>query len=64
MAGKPPKRWIKGAVKRPGRLHRYFNIPENETIPVARLEELARGKNKSLAAAARLALRLRKMKKR
>lgn len=30
--------WISKAIKRPGRLHDYFGIPEGETIPVGKIK--------------------------
>ena len=54
-------KWIAGAIKRPGRLHRATGTPKGEKIPASEIESLTHSKNKSLAAAARLAQRLRKM---
>jgi hypothetical protein len=31
------KKWIQGAIKRPGQLHRDLGVPEGETIPAAKL---------------------------
>ena len=54
-------KWIAGAIKRPGRLHRATGTPMGEKIPASEIASLTNSKNKSLAAAARLAQRLRKM---
>lgn len=35
---KKAKDWIQDAVKDPGRLHRYFGVPEDENIPMAKLK--------------------------
>jgi hypothetical protein len=32
------KDWIKGAVKKPGALHRALGIPEGKKIPAGKLE--------------------------
>jgi len=55
------EKWISGAIKHPGRLHRATGTPKGEKIPASEIEALTHSKNKSLAAAARLAQRLRKM---
>jgi len=33
------KNWVQDAVKNPGRLHRHFGIPEDETIPAGKIEK-------------------------
>lgn len=53
------KRWIQGAIKRPGQLHRDLGVPAGERISVAQLRAAARGGGKT-AQRARLALTLRK----
>ena len=30
--------WIQDAIKRPGRLHKFFNVPEGEDIPESKIE--------------------------
>lgn len=61
MAEHGEHRWIAGAIKRPGRLHRATGTPMGQKIPVSEIAALTSSKNKSLASAARLAQRLRKM---
>jgi len=41
MAGAKKKKWIGGAVKRPGQLHRDLHVPQNEKIPAAKLHAAA-----------------------
>lgn len=62
--------WIEKAVERPGRLHKYFNIPEGEKIPVSKIDgEIEKLRSKedrteeetSLLHALNLAKTLRKM---
>lgn len=36
MAGK--KKWIKGAIGKPGALHRNLHVPADKPIPAAKLE--------------------------
>ena len=39
--------WIGKAVKRPGRLHKFFGIPEDEKIPMSKIDgEIAKLKKK------------------
>lgn len=58
---KKEKKWIQKAVKRPGALHKHFNVPEGETIPKSKLNALkkelttkAKGDKKLSAADSRL----------
>jgi hypothetical protein len=66
------EKWIQQAVERPGRLHEYFGIPEDEDIPVAKIKgEIAKLKKKeersaeetSLLRALNMALTLKGMNK-
>lgn len=52
-------KWMQGAVKHPGALHKELGIPQGEKIPKAREEEAAR-KGGKLGRRARLALTFRK----
>lgn len=41
------KKWIQDAIKHPGRLHKHFDIPEGETIPMSKINaEIKRLKGK------------------
>jgi len=53
-------RWISGAVKRPGQLHRDLGIPQEEKIPSKKLEAATKRPGK-VGQRARLAKTLRKM---
>lgn len=56
------RRWIAGAIRHPGALHRALRVPPGERIPRARLERAAAGAyGATNGRRARLALRLRKM---
>lgn len=35
---KSADKWISKAIKRPGRLHDYFGVPEGDNIPVAKID--------------------------
>ena len=35
------KKWIKGAVKKPGELHRDLGVPQGQKIPEAKLDAAA-----------------------
>jgi hypothetical protein len=37
------KRWIEGAIKRPGQLHRDLGVPEGRTIPARALQAALSG---------------------
>tara|TARA_Y100000310_G_C20593106_1_gene769123 strand:+ start:488 stop:1396 length:909 start_codon:yes stop_codon:yes gene_type:complete len=67
---KTADKWIQDAIKRPGRLHKFFGIPEGKDIPVAKIkgeiEKLKKKKektpeDKSLMGALQLGLRLKAM---
>lgn len=40
------KNWIKGAVKKPGQLHRDLGVPQGEKIPAGKVEAAAKQKGK------------------
>jgi hypothetical protein len=52
------RRWIQGAIKRPGQLKRDLGIPQNEKIPTGLLRKAAKEPGK-IGQRARLALQLR-----
>lgn len=56
------KDWIKGAIKKPGALHKEMGIPEDKKIPKAKLATAAKKKGKE-GQRARLAETLGKMGK-
>lgn len=37
QAATKKKKWIQKAIKSPGRLHRYFGIPEGHEIPMEKI---------------------------
>jgi hypothetical protein len=52
------KNWIKGAIKRPGQLHRDLGVPQGQKIPPGKIEAAAKGGGK-VAQRARLAKTLK-----
>jgi hypothetical protein len=54
------KKWIAGAIKRPGQLHRDLGVPQGEKIPAEQLEAAAKRGGK-VGQRARLAQTLKKM---
>lgn len=36
------KNWIKGAVKKPGQLHRDLGVPQGQKIPASKLDAAAK----------------------
>ena len=57
------KRWIQGAIKRPGALHRALGVPQGKRIPKSKIAAAAK-KGGRLGKMARLAQTLGKMRKR
>jgi len=51
------KKWIQGAIGKPGALHRQLGIPQGQKIPKSTLQAAA-GKGGTLGKRARLALTL------
>ena len=56
------KDWIKGAIKKPGALHRELGVPKGKDIPAKKLEAAAKKPGKD-GERARLAETLKGMKK-
>ncbi len=56
------KKWIKGAIKHPGALHKQLGVPAGEKIPASKLAKAAKAKGK-LGQRARLAQTLKKLSK-
>ncbi len=56
------KKWIKGAIKHPGALHKELGIKQGKKIPAKKLAKAAKSGGK-LGRRARLAETLGKMKK-
>ena len=54
------KNWIKGAIKKPGALHRDLDVPQGEKIPAGKLKAAAKEGGK-VGQRARLAQTLKKM---
>jgi hypothetical protein len=54
------KKWIQGAISKPGALHSQLGIPQGQPIPQAKLESAAE-KGGKLGRRARLAMTLKKM---
>jgi hypothetical protein len=55
------KKWIKGAIKKPGALHEQLGVPKGKKIPKAMINKAAKAGGK-LGQRARLAKTLSKMK--
>ena len=56
------KKWIQGAIKKPGALRESLGVKKGEKIPKAKLEAAAK-KGGKLGQRARLAITLSKMRK-
>lgn len=60
---KSNKKWIQGAVKKPGALHAQLGVKKGKKIPVSRLRAAAKKKGK-LGQRARFAMNMRKINSR
>lgn len=54
-------KWIQGAIKHPGALHKQLGVKEGEKIPAKKLQEAAK-KGGTLGRRARLAITLKKLR--
>lgn len=59
---KEAKKWIQGAIKHPGALHKELKVPKGKKIPKEKLEKAAKHKGVE-GKRARLAITLSKMRK-
>jgi hypothetical protein len=57
-------KWIQGAIKHPGALHRELGVPEGEKIPHKKIMKAEHADNPLLAKRARLAETLGRLHKR
>lgn len=58
------KNWIKGAIKKPGALHKALGVPEGKKIPASKMAKAAKSKSPLMRKRVALAKTLGKMKKR
>jgi hypothetical protein len=56
-------KWIQSAIRKPGALHRQLGVPEGQKIPAAKLRKAA-GRGGKLGRRARLAMTLKRLRKR
>jgi len=56
------KKWIQGAIKKPGALHEQLGVPKEKKIPASKLNAAAK-KSGKLGQRARLAKTLKKVGK-
>lgn len=59
-----PKNWIKGAIKKPGALHRALGVPEGKKIPAKKMAKAEHSKSPLMKKRVALAKTLGKMHKR
>ena len=55
--------WIKGAIKKPGALHKDLGVPTGKKIPEKKLEKAEHSKSPTIRKRAALAETLKKIKK-
>jgi hypothetical protein len=54
-------KWIQGAIKHPGALHKQLGVPKGQKIPAAKLAKAAHSSNPTLRKRANLAKTLKGM---
>lgn len=57
------EKWIKKAIKHPGKLHRELGVPQGEKIPAKKLSKAEHSKNQTIRREANLAKALKKLRK-
>jgi hypothetical protein len=57
------EKWIQGAIKHPGKLHRELGVPEGKKIPAKKLAKAEHSKNPTIRREANLAKTLKKLRK-
>jgi hypothetical protein len=57
------KKWIQGAIKHPGKLHRELNVPQGQKIPAKKMAKAAHSKNPTIRKEVALAKTLGKLRK-
>ena len=57
------EKWIQGAIKHPGALHKSLGVPMGEPIPSGKLEKASHSENPKLAKRANLAKTLKHLHK-
>lgn len=57
------EKWIKNAIKHPGKLHRELGVKEGKKIPAKKLAKAEHSKNPTIRREANLAKTLKSMKK-
>lgn len=57
------EKWIKGAIKHKGSLHKSLKVPEGKKIPESKIKKAEQSKNPKLRKKANLAETLKKMRK-
>jgi len=53
------EKWIKGAIKHPGKLHRELGVAQGKKIPAKKLEKAEHSKNPTIRKEANLAKTLK-----
>ena len=57
------KKWIKGAIKHPGALHKELGVPQGQKIPASKLKKAEHSSNPTERKRANLAKTLKHMRK-
>jgi len=57
------EKWIKKAIKHPGKLHRELGVPQGEKIPAKKLKKAEHSKSPTIRREANLAKTLSKLRR-
>lgn len=57
------KKWIKNAIKHPGKLHRDLDVPEDKKIPAKKMQKAIHSKNPAIRKEANLAENIKNSRK-
>jgi hypothetical protein len=57
------EKWIKKAIKHPGKLHRELGVPEGKKIPEKKMAKAAKSKSSAIRKEVALAKTLKKLRK-
>lgn len=57
------EKWIKGAIKHKGKLHKELGVPQGEKIPAKKMAKAAKSKNPTIRKEVSLAKTLNKLRK-
>ena len=57
------EKWVQGAIRRPGALHRALNVPEGQKIPEKKIVKAEHSSDERVRREANLAMTLKSLRK-